>query len=74
MVPGPLTRPQAGQKAVEPGRSKRGGEAYIGPYVEPLRFTSRRIRRGTFVNAAEMVRRQYLARTPLADFFNSLLE
>ncbi len=25
------------------------------------------------VNAAEMVRRQYPARTPLADFFNSLL-
>jgi hypothetical protein len=28
---------------------------------------------GTSVNAAETVRRQCLARTPLADFFNSLL-
>jgi hypothetical protein len=28
---------------------------------------------GTFVNAAEMVRRLCLARTPLADFFSILL-
>jgi hypothetical protein len=42
-------------------------------YVEPLRFTTRGITRVTFVNAAEPVRRQCLARTPLADFFNILL-
>ncbi len=62
------------KKAVQQGRSERRGESYFGPYVEPLRFTPRRIRRGMFVNAAEMVRRQCLARTPLADFFNVLLE
>jgi len=61
------------KKAVQQGRNKRGGEAYFGSYVEPLRFTPYRIRHGTFVNAAELVRRQYLVRTPLADFFNSLL-
>ena len=42
-------------------------------YVEPLRFTPRRIRRGTPVNAAEMVRRQCPARTLLEDFINSML-
>jgi hypothetical protein len=40
------------KKAVQQGRSKRGGEAYFLPYVEPLSE----------------------ARTPLADFFNSLLD
>ncbi len=39
---------------------------------EPPRFTSRRIRRGTFVNAAEMVRRQCPAKTKLEAFFNIL--
>ena len=43
------------------------------PYGEPLRFTTRGITRVTFVNAAEPVRRQCLARTPLADFIDSLL-
>jgi hypothetical protein len=42
-------------------------------HVEPLRFTTRGITRVTFVKAAEPVRRQCLARTPLADFFNILL-
>ena len=42
-------------------------------YVESLRFTPCRIRHGMLVNAAEMVRRQCPARTPLAAFFNSLL-
>ncbi len=37
--------------AVQQGRSKRRGETYSLPYVEPLS----------------------VARTPLADFFNSLL-
>ena len=44
------------------------------PYGEPLRFTTRGITRVTFVNAAETVRRQCLARTPLADFFRILLD
>ena len=39
------------RKAVQQGRSKRRGEAYSLPYVEPLS----------------------VARTPLADFINSLL-
>ena len=39
-----------------------------------MRFTPRRIRRGTFVNAVEMVRRLCLARTKLADFFNILVK
>ena len=39
------------KKAVQQGRSERGGDAYSVPYVEP----------------------QSDARTPLADFFNSLL-
>jgi hypothetical protein len=39
--------------------------------LSPLRFTPCRIRHG--VNAAEMVRRLYLERTKLANFFNSLL-
>ncbi len=43
-------------------------------YVESLRFMPCRIRHGTPVNAAEMVRRQCPARTPLADFFSILLE
>ena len=43
-------------------------------YVEDLRFATRRIRSVTFANAAELVRRQCLARTPLADFFSILLE
>ena len=43
------------------------------PYGEPLRFTTRGITRVTFVNAAEPVRRQCLARTPLAAFVSSLL-
>jgi hypothetical protein len=47
--------------------------AFSIPYVEPLRFTARRIRRGTLVNAAEMMRRQSPERTPLVDFINSLL-
>jgi len=42
-------------------------------YGELLRFTTRGITRVTFVNAAEVVRRQCLARTPLADFFRILL-
>ena len=42
-------------------------------YVELLRFTPRWIKRGTSVNAAEMVRRQCPARTPLEGFFNILL-
>jgi len=42
-------------------------------YGEPLRFTPRGITRGTFVNAAEPVRRPCTARTPLAGFFRSLL-
>ena len=65
---------QDAQKAVQQGRSERRGESYSVPYVEPLRFTPRRIRRGRFVNDAEMVRRQCLARTPLADFFRILLD
>ena len=44
------------------------------PYAESLRFTTRWIKHVTFVNAAEIVRRQCLARTKLADFFNILLE
>jgi hypothetical protein len=40
------------RKAVQQGRSKRCGEAYSPPYVEPLSA----------------------ARTPLADFVNSLLD
>ena len=43
------------------------------PYGEPVRFTTRGITRVTFVNAAKPVRRQCLARTPLADFFRILL-
>ena len=39
------------RKAVQQGRSKRSGDAYSVPYVEPLSA----------------------ARTPLADFVNSLL-
>ena len=39
------------------------------PYVEPLRFTTRWIKRVTFVNAAEIVRRQCLSRTMLAGLF-----
>jgi hypothetical protein len=39
-----------------------------------LRFKPRRIRSGTFVNAAEVVRRRCHARTPLIGFFNILLE
>jgi hypothetical protein len=46
-------------------------EASFIPYVEPLRFTPRRIRHGTPVNAAEMVRQRCLARTKLADFSTS---
>ena len=38
-----------------------------------MRFMPCRIRHGRPVNAAEMVRRQCPARTPLAGFFNSLL-
>ena len=49
------------------------GEAYFVPYVEPLRFTPRWIKRGTFVNVAEMVRRLCQARTKLEGFFNILL-
>ena len=40
-------------------------KAYSFPYVEPLRFTPRRIRLDTFVNAAELVRRRCPARTML---------
>jgi hypothetical protein len=65
---------QDGQKGRQQGRSEQRGEAYSVPYVEPLRFTPRRIRCGTFVNAAELVRRQCPARTKLADFFNILLK
>ena len=43
-------------------------------YVEDLRFATRRIRSVTFANAAELVRRQCLAKTPLADFFSIPLE
>ena len=43
-------------------------------YGGPLRFTTRGIQRVTCVNAVEIVRRQCLARTPLADFFNGLLD
>jgi hypothetical protein len=59
--------------AVQRGRSERGPEAYPLRYVEGLRFTPRWIKRGTFVNAAEMVRRPCPARTTLADFFSILL-
>jgi hypothetical protein len=52
------------------GRSERGPEAYPLRYVEGLRFTPRWIKRGTFVNAAEMVRRPCLLRTKLADIFS----
>ncbi len=41
-------------------------------YVEPRRFTTRGIKRVTFVNATEIVRRLCPARTKLAGFFNSL--
>ena len=41
-------------------------------YGELLRFTTRGITRVTFVNAAEPVRRQCLARTQQADFFHIL--
>ena len=61
------------KKTVRRDRSERGGEAYVTSYVEPLRFTPCRIRPGTSVNAAEMVRRQCPARTPLAGFFIILL-
>jgi hypothetical protein len=44
------------------------------PYGEPLKFTTRRIRSVTCVNADELVRRQCLARTPLADFFRILMD
>ena len=42
-------------------------------YVEPLRFTTRRIRRVTFVNAGEMVSQQCLARTKLGTILTILL-
>ena len=61
------------RKAVRQGRSKRRGESYSCRTGKPLRFTTRGITRVTFVNAAEPVRRQCLARTPLAAFVNSLL-
>ncbi len=41
-------------------------------YGELLRFTTCGITRVTFVNAAEPVRRQCLARTQQADFFHIL--
>jgi hypothetical protein len=63
-----LTRPR--RDAPLHGQGLRLGHA-IG-YVELLRFMPRRIRRGTFVNAAEMVRRRCPARTKLEDFFNIL--
>ncbi len=43
------------------------------PYGEPLRFTTRWIKRVTLVNPAEKVRRKCLARTPLTDVFRILL-
>jgi hypothetical protein len=45
------------KKAVQRGRSERKRRiSYYEPYGEPLRFTTRRIKRVTFVNAAEIVR------------------
>jgi len=61
------------KRAVQQGRSERRGESYSVAYVEPLRFTPCRIRHSTSVNAAETVRRQCPARTPLATFFRILL-
>jgi len=61
------------KKVVQRGRSERRGESYFAPYGELLRFTTRRIRSVTVVNAAAMVRRQCLARRKLAGFFNILL-
>jgi hypothetical protein len=48
------------KKPVQRGRSERRGESYYERYGEPLRFTTRCIKRVTFVNAAEIVRRQCL--------------
>ena len=57
---------------IQRGRSERRGEAYRVSYVEPLKFTTRRLRSVTFVDAAEIVRRQCLARTKLEAIFNIL--
>ncbi|BCA52952.1 hypothetical protein W02_00920 [Nitrospira sp. KM1] len=48
---------------VSPARPERLKPLLPGPYAEPLRFTPCRIRHGTTVNAAEMVRRKCPART-----------
>ena len=61
---------QTGRPA-RPQRTKR--RIILVPYGEPLRFTSRGITRGTFVNAAEPVRWPCLARTLLAGVFHILL-
>jgi hypothetical protein len=50
------------RKAVQQGRSKRGGESYSG---YPLLFLMQRVQNVEPLSAA---------RTPLADFVNSLLE
>jgi hypothetical protein len=50
------------KKAVQQSRSERA-----------LRFTRCRIRHGTPVNAAEMVKRRCSARTLLMDFFSILI-
>ena len=67
------SHPQAAQKGrpARPQQAKR--RIVLAPYGEPLRFTTRGITRGTFVNAAEPVRRPCLARMPLADFWRILL-
>ena len=66
-------RPQDAHKG-RPARPQRAKwRIVLVRYGEPLRFTTRGITRVTFVNAAETVRRQCLARTPLADFFRILL-
>ena len=59
--------------AVQQGRSNAKRRGVPMGYVERLRFATRRIRSVTFANAAELVRRQCLARTMLADFFSILL-
>jgi hypothetical protein len=55
-------------------RKKIETDSLPGSYVEPLKFTTRRVRRGTLVNADEPMRRRCLARIKLEDFFNILLE
>ncbi len=68
-MPWPRQNRQQDAQKVRPAKpSERRGESYSAPYGDPLRFTTHGITRVTFVNAAETVRRQCLARIPLADF------